>query len=166
MLSDVRASEMISKFDSVQAVALSNGIQSSDAQLDSSCSNPTGHEDSGVANKNSIGTDEVMLSLKESRTANLYSLALTLVDYAGSRILCQTTIPGMLSGELSLRPSYGAASLCDPFLVDPVSETLLQKFIQKPLGLKCHAFKDCTGKQVRNLEVLVGNQWSIKDLRK
>lgn len=151
MLADVRASELLGAFDSVNPVAFGNSIKATGSPMSTAPSTPSTFSEKGQSSQ-SCKSSETMLSIDASRTANLYSLVSSLVDYAGERTLCQTIIPGMLSGELNSRPVFGVASLGEPYTCDPSARHLLEEYVQRPLGLKSHLFRDCTGKEVRRYD--------------
>lgn len=71
----------------------------------------------------------------------LYTLATTVIDYRGHRLVAQSIIPGVFQGDKATTHAYGSTEPGKPIVIKPEFETLLAKAAHK-LNLKIHQVKD------------------------
>jgi len=62
---------------------------------------------------------------------NLFTLATVLVDYLGVRYVCQSIVPGILSGEKTHTLMYGAVEAASPLAWEEEMHTLLEQNLGK-----------------------------------
>jgi protein TIF31 len=72
-----------------------------------------------------------MAALHRFDVPNLYTLATVLVDYLGTRYVCQSIVPGILQGEKTHTLVYGAVQASAPLAWDSDMHDLLELYIGK-----------------------------------
>lgn len=72
-------------------------------------------------------------TLHRSEKTGLYTLATVLIDYLGTRYVCQSIIPGILIGEKSHTLLYGAVETGVPLKWDAELHTLLKESVAEPM---------------------------------
>eukprot|EP00923_Selenidium_pygospionis_P055402 GHVN01096557.1.p1 GENE.GHVN01096557.1~~GHVN01096557.1.p1 ORF type:complete len:1147 (+),score=130.18 GHVN01096557.1:555-3995(+) len=80
---------------------------------------------------------------------DLHTMAHCLVDYAGTRVLAQSIIPGLLNGDINARPAFGATDSKDKFVFDQSVFELLERRVARYFALKTHTVKDAHGTSVK-----------------
>ncbi len=65
--------------------------------------------------------------------SGLHTLATILVDYLGTRLVCQSLVPGILHGEKTHKLLYGAVEATSPLVWDKEMQGLLEKNLGKGL---------------------------------
>jgi protein TIF31 len=74
---------------------------------------------------------QCMSFLHRMDVANLYTLATVLVDFLGTRYVCQSIVPGILQGEKTHKLMYGAVEASAPLSWEPEMHNLLEKYVGK-----------------------------------
>jgi protein TIF31 len=72
-------------------------------------------------------------ALHRMERSGLYTLATVLVDYLGTRYVCQSILPGILSGEKTHTLLYGAVEAGSPLMWDKEMHELLENTLGKSL---------------------------------
>lgn len=72
-------------------------------------------------------------ALHRIERTGLYTLATVLVDYLGTRYVCQSILPGILSGEKTHTLLYGAVEAGSPLMWDKEMHELLENTLGKSL---------------------------------
>jgi protein TIF31 len=72
-------------------------------------------------------------ALHRMERSGLYTLATVLVDYLGTRYVCQSILPGILSGEKTHTLLYGAVEAGSPLMWDKDMHELLEDTLGKSL---------------------------------
>ena len=62
---------------------------------------------------------------------SLYTLGTVIIDYLGTRLICQSVIPGLLHGENCHKVVYGAVETGTPLVADPNMHKLVEETIGK-----------------------------------
>eukprot|EP00560_Eucampia_antarctica_P006083 CAMPEP_0197824454 /NCGR_PEP_ID=MMETSP1437-20131217/1689_1 /TAXON_ID=49252 ORGANISM="Eucampia antarctica, Strain CCMP1452" /NCGR_SAMPLE_ID=MMETSP1437 /ASSEMBLY_ACC=CAM_ASM_001096 /LENGTH=1549 /DNA_ID=CAMNT_0043424079 /DNA_START=140 /DNA_END=4789 /DNA_ORIENTATION=+ len=65
--------------------------------------------------------------------SGLHTLATVIVDFLGSRLVCQSLVPGILHGEKTHKLLYGAVEATSPLVWDEEMQTLLEENLGKGL---------------------------------
>lgn len=72
-------------------------------------------------------------SLHRMERSGLYTLATVLIDYLGTRYVCQSILPGILSGEKTHTLLYGAVEAGSPLVWEEEMHELLERTLGKSL---------------------------------
>ena len=84
-----------------------------------------------AARKSASRDAQCMGMLHRLDVPNLHTLATVLVDYLGTRIVCQSIVPGILHGEKTHILLYGAVEAISPLSWDEKMHSSLEKAIGK-----------------------------------
>ena len=85
-----------------------------------------------MAAKKSASRDaQCMGSLHRLDMEGLYTLGTVVIDYIGTRFVCQSVVPGILMGEKSHKLLYGAVEATAPLAWDKATHDILEKYLGK-----------------------------------
>ena len=85
-----------------------------------------------MAAKKSASRDaQCMGSLHRLDMDGLYTLGTVVIDYIGTRFVCQSVVPGILMGEKSHKLLYGAVEATSPLAWDKGTHDILEKYLGK-----------------------------------
>ena len=85
------------------------------------------HDGDGAARKTSSRDADNVGVLHRLDVQGLHTLATVLVEYLGTRIVCQSIVPGILHGEKSHSLLYGAVEMLSTLQCDEEMHSLLEK---------------------------------------
>jgi protein TIF31 len=83
----------------------------------------------GAARKAANRDIQCISTLHRSETIGLYTLATVLIDYLGTRFVCQSILPGILIGEKSHTLLYGSVEAKTPIKWDEELHTLAEQSV-------------------------------------
>jgi len=93
-------------------------------------------------------------ALHRMERTGLYTLATVLVDYLGTRYVCQSILPGILSGEKTHTLLYGAVEAGSPLMWDKEMHEILENTLGKSLMIASRPLprEPLTGERVAEIE--------------
>ena len=71
-----------------------------------------------VSHENTKNDLNSVIAFNEADIRGIHTLATTIVDYRGFRVICQAIIPGILKGEHGSKHVYGSVADSDSFVWD------------------------------------------------
>ena len=92
--------------------------------------------------------------LHRTEKIGLYTLATVLVDYLGTRYVCQSILPGILSGEKTHTLLYGAVEAGSPLVWDQEMHEILESTLGKSMLIASRplAREPLTGERLAEIE--------------
>jgi len=88
-----------------------------------------------AAKKSASREIQCIKTFHRMENSGFHTLATVLVDYLGSRFICQSILPGILQGEKSHTILLGSVDVEIPMKCDPEFQDLLKEKIAEPLNL-------------------------------
>jgi protein TIF31 len=88
-----------------------------------------------AARKSASRDAQCISALHRIEKSGLHTLATVMIDYLGTRIVCQSILPGILSGEKTHKLLFGAVEAGSPLVWDSEMHELLDEVLGKTLLL-------------------------------